>query len=158
MKRMVENNEKLEELADAVEVNNDNDNVKFNGGLTTSNITTPDGYRLDIFKESDYYGLNYSKLSSLFVFNLGTALIVKGKYDPLEGNGDINVMTLKSDTLIDSSLDIQMLSNGNEIYATYTDNENGTKAVYINFDSNRADVSKSEYQFSFIIGKSFKQL
>ena len=157
MKRMVENSEKLEELADAVEVNNDNDNVKFNGGLTTSNITTPDGYRLDIFKES-YYSLDTSKFNSLTVFNLGTALIVTGKYNPLEGNGDINVMTLKSDTLIDSYLEIQMLSKGEEIYATYADNENGTKAVYINFDSNRADVSKSEYQFSFILGKSFKKL
>lgn len=176
MKRMIENSEKIEEIADAVEnsettltvkkqVNfEENINVyggtiynleaKFLSGLMTPNITTPDEHILNIFEEADYYNLNGNDFSSIFVFNLGTALIITGTYDPGSGDGDKRVMTIKSNL----NVDIQMISNGNEIYAFITDNEDGTSNVMINFDHTRADVSKSEYSFSFIIGKAFKQI
>lgn len=126
MKRMVENSEKIEELVGT----------------------------LNIISENDYYGLNTSEFNSLFVFNLGTALIVNGNYDPGNGNKDVNVMTIKAN----SGLEAQMLSNGNEIYAYTRGNEDGTETVIINFDSTRADSTKSEYPFSFILGQSFKQV
>lgn len=126
MKRMVENSEKIEELVNT----------------------------LDIVSENDYYGLNGSDFSTLYVFNLGTALIVNGSYDPGNGNKDVNVMTIKSNLIFEA----QMLSNGDEIYVYTRDNKDGTKTVIINFDNTRADVSKSEYSFSFILGRSFKQL
>lgn len=126
MKRMVENSEKIEELVG----------------------------NLNIVSEKDYYGLNMNDFSSLFVFNLGTALIVNGTYEPGNGNKDVNVMTINSNL----KLEAQMLSNGDEIYAYTRDNGDGTETVIINFDSTRADVSKTEYPFSLILGQSFKQV
>ena len=126
MKRMVENSEKLEEL------------------VGTLNIVT----------EKDYYGLNGSDFTGIYVFNLGTALIVNGFYDPGNGDKDINVMTINYNL----GFEAQMLSNGDEIYAYTRNNDDGTDTVMINFDHTRADVSKSEYSFSFILGRSFKQL
>lgn len=126
MKRMVENSEKIEELVGT----------------------------LNIVSEKDYYNLNKTDFNGLFVFNLGTALIVNGSYDPGNGNKDVNIMTIKSNL----KLEAQMLSNGNEIYVYTRDNEDGTVTVILNFDSTRADVTKSEYPFSFILGQSFKQI
>ena len=125
MKRMVENSEKLEELVGTLNIVNEKD-----------------------------YELNASDFNGLFVFNLGTALIVIGTYDPLNGDKNVNVMTIKSNL----GFEAQMLSNGDEIYAYTRNNDDGTDTVMINFDHTRADVSKSEYSFSFILGKSFKQL
>ena len=63
-------------------------------------------------------------------------------------------MTIKSNL----ELELQPLSDGPEIYPFITDNNDGTSNVMINFDHTNADVSKPEYLFSFIIGKSFKQI
>ena len=126
MKRMVENSEKIEELVGT----------------------------LNIVNEKDYYILNGADFNGLFVFNLGTALIVNGSYDPGNGDKDINVMNIKSNL----GLEAQMLSNGNEISVYTRNNDDGTDTVIINFDHTRADVSKSEYSFSFILGQSFKQI
>ena len=125
MKRMVENSEKIEELVNT----------------------------LNIVSENDYYGLNISDFDGIFVFNLGTALIVSGSYSSGNGNKDVNVMTIKSNL----NFEAQMLSNGDEIYAYTRDNNDGTETVIINFDITRAEVSKTEYSFSFILGRSFKQ-
>ena len=127
MKRMVENSENLEKL----------------------------GNNFDIIDESDYKLGNNSNIDSLYIFNLGTALVVKGFVNPRNGNIEYDCVIGNSKF---SNLDCQMLSNGNEIYAFKDQNDDGTYTFKINFNNENADVQKSNYQFSFIIGKDPKQI
>lgn len=152
MKRMVENSEKIEELADAVEVNNYN--VKFNSGLTTSNITTPDGYTLQIFSESSYSLSGQDKIG-LAVMNLGTALIVTGYVTENTSDGKYNLLTINSSN---DYLNIDMLSNGDECEYYMKDNGNYSYEIGINFNQTKAYTTKPEYHFSFIIGYGYKQI
>ena len=59
MKRMVENSEKIEELAEAINIDNDgntsfNGNVEFNNELKTSNITNEAGEKIYLIREDRY--------------------------------------------------------------------------------------------------------
>lgn len=129
MKRMVENSENLEKL----------------------------GNNFNIIDESDYEMVpsSISHIDSLYIFNIGTALVVQGSVDPGNGNTEYGCVIGNSKF---SNLDCQMLSNGDEIYADKIKNEDGTYTYKINFDNASADVQKSNYSFSFIIGKAPRQV
>lgn len=141
MKRMVENSEKIEELADAVEV--DNDNVKFNGGLTTSNITAIDGTKIDIISEDMYY--IYGDIPT-YVFNLGTALIIQGSFavDTHDGTFKFAYIDKPSN---DSKISAIKISGGRETTIQITNDPviNNRLIISIVFDSQNAAVAYKDY-------------
>lgn len=177
MKRMVENSEKIEELAEAVENSkttltfkkqvNFNENVNVhgvarynnglevnNGDLVTSNITTTDGYTLQIFTESSYI-LSGQDAIGVIIMNLGTALIVTGDVTGTTSDGEHKLLNIKSRN---PYLFIDMISNGDECKCYMKNTGNNSYEIGINFEQIKAYTAKPEYHFSFIIGYGYKQI
>lgn len=151
MKRMVENSEKIEELADAVEV--DNDNVKFNGGLTTSNITTPGGISFEMIDEKDYSITDSGIDISISTINLGVAIVVTAKIDASVSNGEYTIISFNTDKL--NVLGIVQMT-GEPVCNVIKDmnSSNNTIVIKVILNKNAAEYPVTDYyRFSFIIGK-----
>lgn len=151
MKRMVENSEKIEELVGAVEVNNDN--VKFNGGLTTSNITTPGGISFKLIDEEDYNitdsGIDMSSFSTI---NLGVALVVSAGVAVSVSNGEYTIMTFNNDKL--NNLDVIQISGAPVCNVYKHENSiDNTISIRLELNKNNAEYAVTDYyRFSFIFG------
>lgn len=152
MKRMVENSEKIEELADAVEVNNYN--VKFNGGLTTSNITTPGGDNIPIFsdEEVDFDG-NFP--GTVVLTNLGTALILEAFIDQSVENGKYPIARILRS---DESISYVKITNGDEFNPSFESGAGPDEfVVATEFNKTLADHAKPEYRLVLLIGHYSKE-
>ena len=148
MKRMVENSEKIEELADAVEV--DNDNVKFNGGLTTSNITTIDKTKIDVINEN-MYEITEEPLSSS-VYNLGTALIINATIAADTQDGTYNWMYIDLPNN-ESGIYINKISGGRETELQVINEPNNRLKINVIFNKSLSAHTYTDYfEFTAIVG------
>lgn len=176
MKRMVENSEKIEELADAVENSkttltfnkqvNFDENINVNGvarynnglevnngDLVTSNITTTNGTKLNIYDDSMYAFGNANNVS-LSIINLGTALLILGSINATSASNNYWLLTLNipyNETYADS------ISTGDECRCSTEEYGNSTK-IMLNFNKDQANPQKSTYKFSFVVGYDGGQL
>ena len=155
MKRMVENSEKLEELASAVEINNDN--VKFNSGLTTSNITTIDGQKIYIINEN-MYEITEGTISSS-VFNLGTALIISAIIPSDTQNGTYDWVHINLPNS-ESEIFTMKISGGRETeLKIINDLNNKFQKINVKFDKSLAVHAYPDYfEFTVIVGTLTKEI
>lgn len=147
MKRMVENSEKIEELADAVEIKN--------GDLITSNITTPGGDKISIFNDKQPY-FEGSFPGSVFLVNLGTALIFEVTINSGTTKGKYPIARMLSS---DNKLTYVKISNGNEFNPSL--DAGGGPDDYVvatEFDESLADHTKTEYKLILLIGHYSQEL
>lgn len=138
MKRMVEYSEKIEELANAVEVKN--------GNLITSNITTTNETKLNIYDNSMYEFGDFN--GNLTIINLGTALLILGSIDATLNSQDYWLLTLNipyGEVYADS------ISTGDECRCFAKEYGNSTK-IMLYFNKAQANPQKSSYRFSFVVG------
>ena len=145
MKRMVENSDKLEELAEAVEVKN--------GNLVTSYITTPKGSKLNIYDDSMYEFGNTDAVG-LSIINLGTALLILGTIDAINASNNYWLLTVN---IPYEKFYADSISTGDECNLLKEKYGNSTKII-LSFDKAQANPQKSTYKFSFVIGYDGGQL
>ena len=145
MKRMVENSEKIEELADAVEIKN--------GDLITSNITTPNGTKLNIYDNS-MYEFGDVKSSYLSIINLGTALLILGGIEATSPSDDYWLLTLH---IPYDKVYADSISTGDECQCFTEEYGNSTK-IMLMFNKAQANPQKSRYKYAFVIGYDGGQL
>ena len=145
MKRMVENSEKIEELADIVEIKN--------GNLITSNITTPNGTRLNIYDNS-MYEFGSADAVSLTIINLGTALLILGSINATESSQDYWILTMN---IPYDKVYADTISTGDECRCFTEEYGNSTKII-LKFNKDLANPQKSNYKYTFVIGYDGGQL
>ena len=145
MKRMVENSEKIEELADVIEIKN--------GNLVTSYITTPNGTKINIYDNSMYeFGGDDS--GSLSIINLGTALLILGIINATKPSQDYWILTLHMPY---DKVYADTISTGEECLCSKEEYGNSTKII-LSFNKALANPQKSTYKYSFVIGYDGGQL
>lgn len=178
MKRMVENSEKIEELADAVEnskttltfkkqVNFDenvnvqgvlraHNGLEVNRDLVTSNITTIDGTKIDIINEN-MYGF-YGNAIPTSVYNLGTALIISGVIPANQPDGTYDWMYIDLPNE-ESRVDLMRISNGREVDFQIINEPNYRSKINIVFNSAHAVHRYPDYyEFVAIVGTYVREI
>ena len=123
MKRMVENSEKIEELA------NDFENIY-------------------IFKDTDYL-IDSNFPGTVRVINLGTALLVKATINSGTPSGAYYILTIYKDF---TEFNYFKMSNGNEFYELGPEADEGEFTMTTNFNETLADHTNTEYTLIFLIG------
>ncbi len=147
MKRMVENSEKIEELADIVKIKD--------GDLVTSNITTTGGDKIYIFSDNQVT-LDASFPGSIVLTNLGTALLFEVTIGSGTQNGTYPIARILSS--YDGFNNVK-ISNGNELKARFSNEDVPDEfVVIIDFDESLADKTRPEYTLIFLIGHYSKEL
>lgn len=146
MKRMVENSEKIEELADIIEIKN--------GDLITSNITTPGGDKIPIFSDEEVY-IDNSFPGSIILTNLGTALIFEVIFQSGTTNGKYTIANISRSN---EGLTYVKISNGDEFDPSF-EGGNGPSDFVIStvFNETLADHAKSSYRLILLIGHYSKE-
>lgn len=180
MKRMVENSEKIEELADAIKINDYEINIKKDnividgstsieqdltvsgpvemndkldvyGKFTTSNINLPNGFEIKLFDENMYNLDATDDIYSMNIYNLGTALIGEGKIRVDKANGDYNLINVRIPQNVDNIFSTR-LSCGDEC-DIITDESNNIFYVKLRFNKELATTPRSDYySFIFLVG------
>lgn len=146
MKRMVENSEKIEELADIVEIKN--------GNLITSNITTPGGDKIPIFSDREV-DINSSFPGTVILTNLGTALIFEATIESGTTTGNYPIATIFRP---DTGMNYVKISYGNEFSPSFE--SGGVPDEFIvstNFNETLADHTRSSYTLILLIGHYSKE-
>lgn len=181
MKRMVENSEKIEELADAVENSKTtltfNKQVNFdknvnvygvarynnglevnNGDLVTSNITNNAGEKIVLIEQNMYY-LTATANIELQAINFGTGIFVHGAIDVGEENGEYEIMKVDYNNMPTRFNYIQITGEPVCSIIIYTDMNTKTDTVKIVLNKTVSEFPvATKYQFSFIIGALSKEL
>ena len=147
MKRMVENSEKIEELADIVKIKD--------GDLITSNITTTGGDKIYIYSDNQVT-LDASFPGSVVLTNLGTALLFEVSIESGTQNGTYPIARILG---FYEGFNNVKISNGNELNASLRIGDVPNELVVnINFDESLADKTRPEYTLIFLIGHYSKEL
>ena len=147
MKRMVENSEKIEELADIVEIKN--------GDIVTSNITTTGGDKIHIFSDREC-DLNSDFPGSIIVTNIGSALILEAY---INSGTSANNYPMATIFIPDDDISYVQLSNGNEFNTGITKGMGPNEFVITTeFNETLADHTKTRYKLIVLIGRYSKEL
>ena len=123
MKRMVENSEKIEELAD-------------------------DFKNIYIFKDTDY-SISSDFPGTVRVINLGTALLVKATINSGTPTNTYYILTIYKDF---TGFNNFKMSNGNEFYDVGPEADEGEFTMTTNFNETLAEHTSSKYDLIFLIG------
>lgn len=147
MKRMVENSEKIEELANAVKIKN--------GDIVTSNITTNGGDKIYIFSDNQVY-IDSNFPGSVILYNLGTALIFEVFIRSGTTNGTYPIARILRS---DEGLSSVKISYGDEFDPSLDIGDGpGDFVVTTEFNETLADKTLPEYRLLLLIGHYSKQL
>ena len=187
MKRMVKDSEKIEELADAIKINEDEINIKkanisldgttsivqdltvigpvelydsavVYGQFTTSNITNTAGEKIVLIKQN-MYDLTASSGIELQAINLGTAIFVHGAIDVGKENNEYEIMTVDYNNIPKGLNFVQITGEPVCSITIYTDMNTKTYTVKIHLNKTVSEFPvATKYQFSFIIGALSKKL
>lgn len=187
MKRMVENSEKIEELADALTITKSKellsyyptvfreevnvsapfgvsdvsifgDRATFYEGLVTSNILTINNDNFGLFSESDYSISDDNAQIGLEVVNIGTALIANGLIGVGQQNGEYTIMTLNYDKM-DNIICSQIYGRPVCTINGYRNSNNKTLTIKISLNKEVSEFPVAEdYRFSFIVGTLGKEI
>ena len=178
MKRMVENSEKLEELADAIKINKSkiiikkdnisidgstiieqdlgingpvemNDKLTVSGQFKTSNINLPHGFEIKLFDEKIYHVIG-DNISSMNIYNLGTALIGEGEIKADKANGDYNLITVEIPQYV-TNIYATRLSCGDEC-DIIADESGNILYVKLRLNKELATTPRTNYRFIFLVG------
>lgn len=173
MKRMVENSDKIEELAEAIKIDDikmtiKNDNIVIdgatliqqdlgvNGQFTASNINLPNGFEIKLFDENMYNINDTVDIYSMTIYNLGTALIGEGIISGNKANGDYNLVNVKIPQNVDNIFSTR-LSCGDECNII-TEESNNILYVKLRFNKELATTPRSDYSFIFLVGYTGKAI
>lgn len=146
MKRMVENSEKIEELADVMEIKN--------GNLITSNITTPGGDKIPIFSDEEVHIFSNFP-GSVFLSNLGTALLFEVTIQSGTANGNYPIARILRP---EDEITFVKISNGNEFNPVFASGDGPSNFVITTeFNETLADHTRPSYRLILLIGKYSKE-
>lgn len=146
MKRMVENSEKIEEIADVMEIKN--------GELITSNITTPGGDKIPIFSDGEV-DIFSTFPGSIFLSNLGTALLFEVTIHSGTANGNYPIARILRP---EDEIAYVKISNGNEFNPNTASGDGPSDFVIkTEFNETLADHKRSNYKLILLIGKYSKE-
>ena len=140
MKRMVENSEKIEELADIVKIKN--------GDIVTSNITTTGGDKIYIFSDNQV-NIDGSFPGTVVLYNLGTALIFEVFVQSGTQSGTYTIAKILRST---DEISYVKISNGDEFVPTIGGGDGPDDFdITTVFNETLADHTKTEYRLVLLI-------
>ena len=146
MKRMVENSEKIEELADIIKIKN--------GNIITPNITTTGGDEIYIFSDIQV-DFDSSFPGTVVLTNLGTALLFEATIESGTPNGKYTIAKIFRS---DDSINYVKLSYGNEFNPSIGGGLGPDEfEIFTEFNETLADHTRSSYTLILLIGHYSKE-